>query len=51
MQPGARIVSHDFDMRGKTEPDLVIENFKSKEPDFINIHTIYVWNTPLRTKE
>ena len=48
LRPGARIVSHDWGMGGKIEHDLLIENFKSKEPDFVNLHSIYLWKAPLR---
>ncbi len=46
LKPGSRIVSHDFDMKG-VKPDKVID-FTSKEPDFVNIHKIYLWTTPLK---
>jgi SAM-dependent methyltransferase len=47
LQPGSRIVSHDFDMEG-VEPDRVVE-MVSKE-DGVE-HTIYVWTTPLKKTE
>ena len=48
LKPGARLVSHDWGMRGMIEDDIVIENFVSKEPDFVNLHAIYMWTAPLR---
>ncbi|MBN1362125.1 MAG: cellulase family glycosylhydrolase [Sedimentisphaerales bacterium] len=38
LKPGARIVSHDFDMRGVI-PDEVVN---------MNGHTVYLWTTPLK---
>lgn len=46
LKDGARIVSHDFDMKGVI-PDKAI-NFTSKEPDLVNHHLIYLWTTPLK---
>jgi SAM-dependent methyltransferase len=43
LQPGSRIVSHDFDMKG-IEPDKVVE-LKSENG---SVHTIYLWTTPLK---
>ena len=51
LKPGARVVSHDWGMSGKVEDDVVIQQFKSKEPDFINLHSIYMWTAPLRLTE
>ena len=30
------------------EDDVVVRNFLSKEPDFVNLHEIYMWTAPLR---
>ncbi len=51
LKPGARVVSHDWGMAGKIEEEFVIENFQSKEPDFVNIHNIYMWKAPMKVKE
>ena len=45
LKPGARIVSHDFDMKG-VRPDKVVE-IKDEE-DGYGEHTIYLWTTPLK---
>ncbi len=45
LKPGARIVSHDFDMRGVT-PDKVVE--VKDEAGNYDRHTIYLWTTPLK---
>ena len=47
LRPGARVVSHDWDIRGLV-PDVVIENFESVEPDFLNLHRILLWRAPVR---
>ena len=44
LQPGSRIVSHDFAMKG-IKPDQIISMI-SKE-DGVE-HTIYLWTTPLK---
>jgi tRNA/tmRNA/rRNA uracil-C5-methylase (TrmA/RlmC/RlmD family) len=44
LKPGARIVSHDFDMEG-VRPDKVI-TVNSNEDD--DEHEIYLWTTPLK---
>jgi tRNA G37 N-methylase Trm5 len=46
LNPGSRIVSHDFDMEG-VEPEKTI-HMKSQEDDVS--HTIYLWTTPLIKK-
>lgn len=51
LKPGARVVSHDFDMKGLVEPDMVVENFRSDVPDFVNIHNLYRWTAPLKQKQ
>jgi precorrin-6B methylase 2 len=43
LKPGARIVSHDFDMQGVT-PDQVVEITTDNGIS----HTIYLWTTPLK---
>jgi SAM-dependent methyltransferase len=43
LRPGARIVSHDFDMRG-VKPDQVVEVNR----DGGYGHMIYLWTTPLK---
>jgi len=43
LQPGCRIVSHDFDMRGVT-PDKEVQ----VEGDGGYEHTVYLWTTPLK---
>jgi SAM-dependent methyltransferase len=48
LKDGARVVSHDWGMEDKIQPDLVIENFKSEKPDFVNLHTLYLWKAPFR---
>jgi SAM-dependent methyltransferase len=45
LEPGSRIVSHDFDMRG-VKPDKVVE-VDSGDEDW-DTHTIYFWTTPLK---
>jgi hypothetical protein len=40
LKPGARIVSHDFDMKGVT-PDQVVDDVGFG-------HTLYLWTTPLK---
>ncbi len=45
LKPGSRIVSHDFDMKG-VKPDKVVE-VNSENEDW-NVHTVYLWTTPLR---
>jgi len=40
LKPGARIVSHDFDMRGVT-PDQVVDNIEYGR-------SVYLWTTPLK---
>ncbi len=40
LKPGARIVSHDFDMRG-VKPDQVVDNIEYG-------HTVYLWTAPLK---
>lgn len=47
LQPGSRIVSHDFNMRG-VKPDKV-EVMTSAEDE--NQHTIYLWTAPLNKTE
>jgi hypothetical protein len=44
LQPGSRIVSHDFRMRG-IKPDKAVR-FKSKEDN--SEHKIFLWTTPLK---
>jgi hypothetical protein len=44
LQPGSRIVSHDFDMRGVT-PDKVVT---VTSDDSYREHTVYLWTTPLK---
>lgn len=51
LKPGARVVSHDWGMKDLIETDQIIENFLSKEPDFVNVHNIYLWQAPLRLKQ
>ena len=48
LKPGARVVSHDWGMGGMIEQEVVIEKFQSKVPDFVNLHTIYMWTAPFR---
>jgi SAM-dependent methyltransferase len=43
LKPGARIVSHDFDMHG-VKPDRVIT---IEDDDLYGNHTIYLWTAPL----
>ncbi|MER3414828.1 MAG: hypothetical protein C4297_01250 [Gemmataceae bacterium] len=45
LKPGARIVSHDFDMRG-VKPDKVINFTPPGEGQ--REHTIYLWTVPLK---
>jgi ubiquinone/menaquinone biosynthesis C-methylase UbiE len=45
LEPGSRIVSHDFDMEGVT-PDKVI-TIEDNEDDYGD-HTIYLWTIPLK---
>jgi predicted O-methyltransferase YrrM len=51
MKAGSRIVSHDWGMNGLLENETVIENFMSKVPDFVNLHTLYRWDAPIVVKE
>lgn len=44
---GARIVSHDFDMRG-VKPDKVITH---RSPGNGSSHTIYLWTVPLQKEK
>jgi SAM-dependent methyltransferase len=44
LQPGSRIVSHDFSMAG-VKPDEVVK-MNSAEDE--SLHTIYLWTTPLK---
>lgn len=44
LKPGARIVSHDFDMVGVT-PDQVV---KVAAKDGLGEHTIYMWTAPIK---
>jgi len=48
LEPGSRIVSHDFDMRG-VKPDKVVE-INSEEEEW-NVHTVYLWTTPLKKED
>ena len=47
MNPGSRIVSHDFDMKGVT-PDKTVK-FVSKEDN--EKHTLYLWTVPLKKEK
>ncbi len=47
LRPGARIVSHDFDMRG-VKPDESV-TIISSEDDYE--HDIFLWTTPLKKEE
>jgi hypothetical protein len=47
LKPGARIVSHAFDMKG-VKPDKVIQ-YNSTEDEVE--HTIYLWTTPLKKEK
>ncbi len=47
LEPGSRIVSHDFDMRG-VKPDKVV---KIKPEDSYREHEVYLWTTPLKKEE
>ena len=47
LEPGCRIVSHDFDMRG-VKPDAVL-TMDSEETGAE--HAIYLWTTPLKKEE
>ncbi len=49
LKPGARIVSHNYDMKDVVEPDAV-EVMQSKE-DNLTHHTIYLWTTPLNIQK
>jgi len=51
LKDGARIVSHDWGMQDKIVADLVIDDFRSKVPDFVNSHKLYRWTAPLNLKE
>lgn len=44
MKPGARIVSHDFDMAGVI-PDRVVQVYLAKKAMY---KTIFLWTTPLK---
>ncbi len=46
LKPGARIVSHAFDMRG-VKPDEVVTMESERE----TTHTIYLWTTPLKMED
>ena len=48
LKPGARIVSHDFDMEG-VKPDRVVE-ITGTDDDGAS-HTIYLWTTPLKKEK
>lgn len=47
LEPGSRIVSHDFQMRG-IKPDKVVKLHSSEDQDE---HEIYLWSTPLMRRE
>jgi len=47
LEPGCRIVSHDFDMRG-VKPDAIL-TMDSEETGAE--HAIYLWTTPLKKEE
>jgi SAM-dependent methyltransferase len=47
LEPGCRIVSHDFDMKG-VKPDAVL-TMDSKESGAE--HTVYLWTTPLNKED
>ncbi len=45
LKPGARVVSHDFSMKGLVTPDKV-ETITSKEDNVE--HTLFLWTAPLK---
>jgi len=47
LKPGARIVSHNFDMKG-VRPDKVIEFISSEDREQ---HTIYLWTAPIQKED
>lgn len=51
LKDGARVVSHDWGMNDEIIADALIEGFKSREPDFLNLHNIYLWRAPFRDSE
>jgi SAM-dependent methyltransferase len=48
LKPGARIVSHDFSMKGRLKPDKVL-TITSKEDNVE--HTLYLWTAPLKEQK
>ena len=48
LKPGARIVSHDFSMKGHLKPDKVV-TMTSKEDN--GEHTLYLWTAPLKKQK
>ncbi|HUT45300.1 MAG TPA: 50S ribosomal protein L11 methyltransferase [Sedimentisphaerales bacterium] len=47
LNPGSRIVSHDFRMKG-IKPDKVLKLYSNEDNDE---HKIYLWSTPLTRRE
>jgi hypothetical protein len=47
LEPGSRIVSHDFRMRG-VKPDKVVK--VTSDGDYVE-HEIYLWTTPLKKRK
>jgi precorrin-6B methylase 2 len=50
LEPGSRIVSHDFDMKGVT-PEEVVTVESESDSDFRGEHKIYFWTTPLKKEK
>jgi SAM-dependent methyltransferase len=48
LKPGARVVSHDFSMKGHVKPDKVV-TMTSKEDNVE--HTLYLWTAPLKKQQ
>ncbi len=47
LKPGARIVSHDFDMEGVT-PDQKVTVDTKEDAGYVRQHDVYLWTTPLK---
>lgn len=48
LKPGARVVSHDFDMQGVIPPDKTVTVYSKEDNEK---HTIYLWTAPLKKEK
>jgi hypothetical protein len=49
LQPGSRIVSHDFDMQG-VPPDQVVHVGGDGNSSYYE-HTVFLWTPPLKKEQ